>query len=90
MDRNGVKALQFQGFMVDSAQANWHAMRIIYGSKNPKVPMEGRERTCYLHWMQPLEKPYIVHELQDQHRVLSKQYKDAHTMVEVETRYWAI
>ncbi len=93
MGRNGVEAPQFQGFMADSAQANWNAVRIIYGSGDPKVHMEGHERTCYFHWTQSLEKhtkQYIVHELQDQHRHLCKQYKDARTMAEAETRYWAI
>jgi hypothetical protein len=33
--------------MADSAQAIWNDVRIVYGSGDPKVPMEGRERTCF-------------------------------------------
>jgi hypothetical protein len=55
--------------------------------------MEGRERTCYFHWAQSLEKhtkQYIVHELQDQHKKLCMQYKDARSVAEAETLYLAI
>ena len=93
MGRHGIHKPQFQGFMADSAQANWNAVRIIYGSGDPKIPMEGRERTCYFHWAQSLEKhtkQYIVHELQDQHKKLCMQYKDARSVTEAETRYLAI
>jgi len=93
MARHGVPLPKFQGFMADSAQANWNAVRIVYGSGDPSIPMDGQERTCYFHWTQSLEthtKKYIVHELQDQHRVLCKQYKDAGSSDEAETRYLAI
>jgi len=93
MARHGIPEPQFQGFMADSAQANWNAMRIVYGSGDPSIPMEGQERTCYFHWMQSLEtrtKKYIVHELQDQHMVLCKQYMDARSSEEAETWYLAI
>ena len=56
MARHGVLSPQFQGFMADSAQANWSAVRIVYGSGDPKVPMPSQERTCYFHWSQALEK----------------------------------
>jgi hypothetical protein len=29
--------------ILDSAQANWNAIRIVYGSGNPNVPMENQE-----------------------------------------------
>ena len=41
---------QFKGFMADSAQANWNAVRIVYGGGDLTVPMEERERTCLFHW----------------------------------------
>ena len=50
MARHDVLSPWFQGFMANSAQANWNAVRIVYGSGIPKVPMPGRERTCYFHW----------------------------------------
>ena len=50
-----------------------NAVRIVYGCGDPKVPIDGRERTCYFHWTQSLDKHtnlYIKHELQDQHKRL--------------------
>ena len=55
--------------------------------------MLGREQTCYFHWSQSLEKhtkQFIKHDLQDQHRHLCLQYRNAISMDEVETRYLAI
>jgi hypothetical protein len=49
MAKNGVENTNFKGFMADSAQANWNAVRIVYGSGDPKVPMENRERNCLFH-----------------------------------------
>ena len=77
MARHDVPSPQFQGFMADSAQANWNAVQIVYGSGDSKVPMLSRERTCYFHWSQNLEKhikQYIKHDLQDQHKHLCLQY----------------
>ena len=79
--------------MGDSAQANWNAVRIVYSSGDPKVPIFGQERTCYFHWSQSLEKhtkQYIKHDLQDLHKHLCLQYRNAISMDEVETRYLAI
>ena len=79
--------------MADSAQANWNAVRVVYGSGDPKVPIEGRERTCYFHWTQSLEKhtkQYVKHDLQDQHKRLYLQYRNAQSMDEAEARYLAI
>ncbi len=93
MARHGIPKPYFKGFMADSAQANWNAVRIVYGSGDPKVSIDGRERTCYFHWTQSLEKHtklYIKHDLQDQHKRLCLQYRDASSMLEAETRYLAI
>ena len=49
MRENGVDTVNFKGFMADSAQANWNAVRKVYGSGDPGVCMEGRERTCLFH-----------------------------------------
>ena len=70
MARHDIPHPTFIGFMGDIAQINWNVIRIVYGSGDPKVPMEDRERTCFFHWKQSLEKhmkSYIKHELQDQH-----------------------
>jgi hypothetical protein len=50
MERHGVSHPQFKGFMVDSTQVNWIAVRMVYGSGNPSVKMVDRERSCLLHW----------------------------------------
>ncbi len=41
--------LNFKGFMVDSAQANWNMVRIVYGSGDPSIKMVDKERTCLFH-----------------------------------------
>jgi hypothetical protein len=56
MAKNSVQNTNFKGFMADSAHANWNADRIVYGSGDPKVPMENRERTCLLHWTTSLKR----------------------------------
>lgn len=35
MERHGVRNVNFKGFMDDSAQANWNAVRVIYGNGDP-------------------------------------------------------
>ena len=65
MERHDVPHPQFMGFMADSAQTNWNAVRIMYGNGNPADHMEDQERTCFFHWSQSLEKhnkQYIVEE----------------------------
>ena len=47
--RSGVPKTNFKGFMADSAQANWNAMRVVYGLDNIAKPMENREQTCLFH-----------------------------------------
>ena len=41
MIENGVSNVNLKGFMVDSAETNWNAMRKIYGDGNPFLPMVG-------------------------------------------------
>ena len=93
MERHDIPNPQFMGFMADSAQANWNALRIIYGNGNPKDPMVDRERTCYFHWSQSFEKhnkQYIAEEFREQHKRLCMQYRDSTTMAEADMRYLAI
>jgi hypothetical protein len=42
--------------MADNAQANWNAVRVIYGSGDATIPMKDQEKTCLFHWTQFLEK----------------------------------
>jgi hypothetical protein len=91
--RHGISKPQFKGFMANSAQANWNAVRIIYRSGDAKILMEDRERTCLFHWTQSLEKHTkadIRPDLQEQHRRLCKQYKNADSLEDTETKYLAI
>jgi hypothetical protein len=93
MARHGIPYPTFKGFMADSAQTNWNVVRIVYGSKDPKIPMQGRERTCFFHWKQSRDKhtiSYIKHELQDQHKHLCFQYWNALSMAEAKIMYLAI
>ena len=90
MSANGVPNTNFKGFMADSAQANWHAVRKVYGNGDPSVPMENRERTCLFHWTLCLQRATsrnIKLELQDQHKELCRQWKDAKSQEEAEMKY---
>jgi hypothetical protein len=78
---------------IQSIQANWNAIRVIYGNGDAAIPMKDQERTCLFHSTQLLEKHTkadIRADLQDQHRLLRKQYKNATSPDESETRYHAI
>lgn len=94
MAKHGYDKVNFKGFMADSAQANWNCVRKIYGSGDATVPMPDRERTCQFHWATSLRKHTEAHiigsDLQRQHYVLCKQYRDAKNMEEADIRFHAI
>ena len=93
MAENGVPKTNFKGFMADNAQANWNAVRMVYGDGDPSLPMVARERTCLFHWSASLDKvtqKYIKPSLQFQHKQICKDYKDAVTMDDAETKYHVI
>ena len=46
MEKHGVKNVNFVGFMADSAQANFNAVREIFGSGDKRKPMKDKEQTC--------------------------------------------
>lgn len=56
MKNHGLSNINFKGFMADSAQANFIGVRRVFGSGNPKEPIQGGERTCGFHWEQSFEK----------------------------------
>ena len=56
MSENGVSKTNLKGLMADSAQANWNAVRNIYGVGDPNLLIVGRERTYLLHRSQYLDK----------------------------------
>jgi hypothetical protein len=89
MAENGVLNVNFKGFMADSAQANWNAVKTIYGDGDPNLPMVARERTCLFHWSVSLDKvtqKYIKPSLQFQHKQICKDYKDVKTIDDAETK----
>ena len=49
MAENGVSKVNFKWFMIESAQANWNAMTMIYGDGDLTLPMVARECTCLYH-----------------------------------------
>lgn len=93
MERNDLLNPNFKGFMADSAQANWNAVRIVYGSGDPSVKMIDRERTCLFHWATSLKQHterLIKRDMQCQHMKLCRDYKDAKTLEEAENKYLQI
>jgi hypothetical protein len=52
--KNGFPKPNFKIFMANSAQANWNAVKIIYGSK-VLVKMVDKKRICLFHWIQSLD-----------------------------------
>jgi hypothetical protein len=93
MARHGIPEPKFKGFMTDSAQANWNAVRVIYGNGDTTIPMKDQERTCLFHWAQSFEKHTkadICADLQHQHQQLYRQYKNTASASKSKTRYLAI
>ena len=79
--------------MADSAQANWNAVRKIYGDGDRTLLMVANERICLFHWYANLNKvtqKYIKPSLQFQHKQLCNDYKNGKTMGNVETKYYVI
>jgi hypothetical protein len=70
--KHGFPKPNFKGFMANSAQANWNAIKIVYGSRDPSIRMV-EEHTYLFHWIQSLDKHtkrLIRPKLQDEHKVL--------------------
>ncbi len=49
MSKHGFLKPNFKIFMVDSTQANWNAVKIVYGLGVPFVKMVDKEHTCLFH-----------------------------------------
>ena len=93
MLENGIPNVNFKGFMVDSAHANWIAVRKNYGDGDPSIPLEGHERTCLFHWSAKLDKitqKHILPSLQHEHKQLSKDYNDAKSLEDADIKYHVI
>ena len=48
--------VNFKDFMADNAQANWNVVRMMYGDKNPSLPMVNCECTCIFQWSSSLDR----------------------------------
>jgi len=49
MQKHDFQKPNFKGFMVDSAQANWNAVRIVYGLGDLSMRMIDKEHICLFH-----------------------------------------
>jgi hypothetical protein len=90
MRRHGVEKPEFKGFMADGAQANWNAVRAVYGGGQT---MTDKERTCLFHYVQSMIKyteKWIADEFQEQHKSLCKQYRDASTIEDADRLFDAL
>jgi hypothetical protein len=56
MLKQGFPKPNFKGFMTDSAQANWNAIIIVYGSKDLSIKMVDKKHTYLFHWTQSLDR----------------------------------
>ena len=93
IEKHGVLNVNFCGFMADSVQANFNAIREIFGSGNKSQPMENKERTCLFHWTMILDrhtKQYIKPELQDMHKRFCHEYRKCRTKTDADTPMEAI
>ena len=78
MARHGYQRVEFYGFMADSAQANFNAVREIFGSGDKTIPIAGKERTCQFHWSMALDRhtrQHIKPELRAMHKRLCHEYR---------------
>ena len=93
MEKHGVKDVNFARFMADSVQANFNAVREVFGSGDKTEPMFGRERTCQFHWSQTLErhtKQLIKPKLQEVHKRLCHEYRLCKTKADADATMEAI
>ena len=93
MERNGVPNPYFKGFIANRDEANWEAVRVIYGNGDPNCKLVGRERCLDMDWTGSLERltlENIQPNSQELHKKLCKDYKEAKTAWESEELYHCI
>jgi hypothetical protein len=49
MAKHCIPEPKFKALMADSAQANWSAIRVIYGNVDGTIPMKDQERACFFY-----------------------------------------
>jgi hypothetical protein len=82
----------FKGFMVDTAQANWNIVKIVYGSRDPFVRMVDKKCTYLFHWSHSLDKhtkQLIKPKLQNERKAFFHQYKNAKFLANFDNHYYA-
>ena len=90
MARYGVPNPYFKGFVADGDDANWMAVRIVYGNGNPNRKMVGRERYNEVDWTGSLERyadEHIRPDLREIHMRLCTDFKEAKTPCDAEEFY---
>ncbi len=93
MANTNVPNPNFKRFMAHSTYASQNAVRIIYDSGDPNKSMVDKKLTYFFHWSQSMDihtKEQIKPELQNKHRKLCYEYKNAIFLEEVDARYVAI
>lgn len=55
MTKKRVPNVHFKGVMGDYIEANWNAVKKIYGEGDPNLPMAGHECTCFFHGLKSLD-----------------------------------
>lgn len=81
--------ITFRGFMADEAQANWNAVRIVYG-EGIDTPMIGKERSCLFHFMDSVNKhtqKHIKQSSRDEHIAMCLQWRNAITQGDADSIY---
>jgi hypothetical protein len=56
MLKHGFPKPNFKGFMVNNTQANWNAIKIVYGFWDLYVMMVDKECTYLFHWIQSFSR----------------------------------
>jgi hypothetical protein len=56
MKEHGVQNVNFKGLMAICVQANFNTIITLFGSGDPKFPMENQKWTSLYHWAQSLDQ----------------------------------
>ena len=93
MARHGYQSVEFYGFMADSAQANFNAVREIFGSDDKTIPIAGKGHTCQFHWSMALDRhirQHIKPKLRAMHKRLCHEYRMCRSKVAADSAMEAI
>jgi len=91
--KHGALNVNFKRFMVDSTEANFNVVRILFESGDLKILMENWEHTCFYYWTQSFDwhiKKLICLEFHNKHIKVCHDCKNATTLVSTKAKYQAI